>query len=260
MPAYLSDLFGTRFVSAIHARERRALRRGELRYLGATMSAKKSKKSTTSKKKKSATTSAPFPFLGQGDAEYFEWFEMWVWFKEPIPKAKQKAIVKDAPKLCALDAQWPSPELLWPSTGDQWIQRHLVEEYGSKAAKKKVAAFWKRLEEDESLSHWDGDDDEMIAMGDETKKFNADIEAWLLRLHAKHPILFVARGEDGEAGGTKLGAWHKKSVDAFVKDVLPILVKLPKPKEDDLRRAAIGTALAYVDPKLIPAKFQKLDD
>ncbi len=203
------------------------------------------------------TKTIPFPFLGQGDAGYFEWFEMWVWFKEPIAKTKHKLIVKDAPTLCALDAKWPSAELLWPSTGDQWIQRHLVEEYGSKAAKKKVAAFWKRLDADPDASQWDGDDDEMIAMGGETSKLNADIEAWLLRLHAKHPILFAARREDGEAGGTKLGAWHKRSVDAFVTDVLPVLTKV-KLKKEDMRRSAIACALSFIDAARVPAKLKKI--
>jgi hypothetical protein len=44
----------------------------------------------------------------------------------------------------------------------------------------------------------------------ETEKLNADIERWLLQLHRKHAILFAARREDGEAGGTKLGAGTKR--------------------------------------------------
>ena len=81
----------------------------------------------------------PFPFFGQGDAGYYEWFEMWVWFVDPVPVAKRAALVKLAPKLCRLDAQWPNGELLWSSTGDQWIQQHLVAEYGTAVAKKKMA-------------------------------------------------------------------------------------------------------------------------
>lgn len=148
-------------------------------------------------KKAPAAKVPAFPFFGAGDAHYFEWFEMYVWFAEPIPKAKRAAIVKLAPALCQLDAQWPSDELLWASTGDQWIQQHLVGEYGTAKAKKRMADFQKRVEEDGDP--WGGDSDEMLAMGDEEQRFNQDIDAWLVKLDAVHPILFVARGEDAEA-------------------------------------------------------------
>ncbi len=71
--------------------------------------------------KKKTKTTAPFPFLGQGDAEYYEWFEMWIWFEKPVPPKERKALLRGAPRLCVLDAQWPNATLLWASTGDQWI-------------------------------------------------------------------------------------------------------------------------------------------
>jgi hypothetical protein len=196
--------------------------------------------------------STPFPFLGQGDAEYYEWFEMWIWFEEPVPKSARKALMKGAPRLCAMDAQWPDPSLLWASTGDQWIQMHLVDEYGTKAAQKKMHAAMAKEDPD------DDDLDDMIAMGGETKKFNADIEKWLLALHAKRPILFAARREDGEAGGTKLGAWHKKSIPLFRERVAPVLAKLRGVKKDDLRRAPIEIAVEYVGERNVPPAVRKL--
>ncbi len=194
----------------------------------------------------------PFPFLGQGDAEYYEWFEMWVWFAEPLPKSARKALMKGAPRLCAMDAQWPDASLLWASTGDQWIQMHLVDEYGTKAAQKKMHAAMAKEDPD------DDDLDDMIAMGGETQKFNADIEKWLLALHAARPILFAARREDGEAGGTKLGAWHKQSVPLFRERVVPILAKLRGVKKDDLRRAPIEIAVEYVGERNVPPTVRKL--
>jgi hypothetical protein len=219
-----------------------------------------SKKKAAPSKKKAAPSKkakvelAPFPFIGQGDAEYYEWFEMWIWFEEPVPKAQRRALLQGAPRLCTLDAQWPHPALLWASTGDQWIQQHLVEEYGTKAAKAKMSKAMQKQEEDEDFD--DDDLDDLLACGGETKTFNADIERWLRAMHDKRRILFVARREDGEAGGTRLGRWHKESVAMFSERVMPALEALakgPALAADDYRRAPIAIALEYLGGKVKPA-------
>ena len=201
------------------------------------------------KPKPKSKLEVPFPFLGQGDAEYYEWFEMWIWFEQPVPKAQRKAVLKDAPVLCKMDATWPNASLLWASTGDQWIQQHLIEEYGSKASNKKRSRASAKREADE-----DPDDeflDDMIAGDGETSAFNADIERWLRALHARRPILFAARREDGEAGGTQLGPWHDASLKLFSERVIPKLEPLAKTKvkADDLRRTPISIALEYLGDK-----------
>jgi hypothetical protein len=183
---------------------------------------------------------------------------MFIWFASPVPKAKRKALLRGAPRLCVIDAQWPDGSLLWASTGDQWIQQHLVEEYGTAAAKKKMAKAMKKKTNDEDMD--DDDLDDTIAMGDEQSKFNADIEKWVIALNAKQPILFVARREDGEAGGTKLGKWHKESVAMFKEHALPVLAKLKGVKADDLRRAPIAIAIAYVGEKNVPSAVRKLGE
>jgi hypothetical protein len=203
----------------------------------------------------------PFPFMGQGDASYYEWFEMWIWFEKPVAPKDRKPLLKGAPKLCARDAQWPNASLLWASTGDQWIQQHLVDEYGTAAAKKKMAKAVAKRDADEELD--DDDLDDTLAMGDEHEQFNADIERWLLALHAKRPILFAARREDGEAGGTKLGAWHKKSLPMFRERVLPVLEELAKKstlKEEDHRRTAISIAIEYLGEATVSPAVRKLRD
>jgi len=217
---------------------------------------------TTSKKPAAKSAKFPFPFFGQGDAEYYEWFEMFVWFASPVPKAKRVGLVKMAPKLCRLDAQWPTAELLWPSTGDQWIQQHLVETYGTTAAKKKMKKAL-ALEEADREGDGDGDDDyldDLLAMGGETKQFNADIEKWLLALHAKQPILFAARREDGEAGGTRLGAWHSASLKRYADAVQPGLEAFAHKKlaPDDLRRSAISIVVNYVGAKNVKPAIRRL--
>jgi hypothetical protein len=157
-----------------------------------------------------------------------------------------------------IDAQWPDGSLLWASTGDQWIQQHLVEEYGTAAAKKKMAKAMKKKLADEDMD--DDDLDDTLAMGGEEAKFNKEIDMWLVALNAKQPILFVARREDGEAGGTKLGAWHKASIPMFETRVVPVLAKLKGVKEDDLRRAPISIAVHYVGQKKVPPAVRKLCD
>jgi hypothetical protein len=204
---------------------------------------------------------APFPFLGQGDAHYYEWFEMWIWFAEPVPRARRKELLADAPPPCALDAQWPDPSLLWASTGDQWIHQHLIETYGTKAAK---ARNTRALARQAAGGGDDGDDDyldDLIAGGEE-QVFNAHIERWLHAMHAKRPILFAARREDGEAGGTQLGRWHAASRQLFLDRVAPALAPLAKAKlaADDLRRAPIAIALSYLDAKSVPPAIRKLGE
>jgi hypothetical protein len=215
------------------------------------------KKKPAKKAAKAKAAKFPFPFFGQGDAEYYEWFEMWVWFASAVPKAKRAALVKMAPALCRLDAQWPAAELLWPSTGDQWIQQHLVAEYGTAAAKKKMKAATAKQEEDP----YGGDDDDLddlLAMGGESKQFNADIEKWLLALHAKQPILFAARREDGEAGGTRLGAWHKASLGMYAAIEPTLEAAAKKLKQDDHRKSAISIVVNYVGDTKVKPSIKKL--
>ncbi len=201
-----------------------------------------------------------FPFFGQGDAGYYEWFEMWVWFVEAVPANRRKRVLADAPRLCTLDAQWPHPTLLWASTGDQWIQQHLVEEYGTKAAiqrMKKAAAHHDAVLEGEAEDDDDDYLDDMIAGGGETAKLNADIERWLTALHARQPILFAVRRQDSEAGGTKLGAWHTWSVGAYPTSVQAALAVVTRRKlgKKDLRSTPIALVLDYVGAdKVTPPK------
>jgi hypothetical protein len=193
-----------------------------------------------------------FPFFGQGDAGYYEWFELWVWFVDPVAPKLRKRVLADAPRLCTLDAQCPHPTLLWASTGDQWIHQHLVEEYGTKAAKKRMA---KAAAHHEAVLDGKAEDDDedylddLLALGGETAKFNTDIERWLIALHARQPILFVARRQDTEAGGTKLGAWHEWSVATYPERVQGALAALKKLGKDDLRRTPIALVLDYVGAK-----------
>lgn len=205
----------------------------------------------------------PFPFFGQGDAGYYEWFEMWIWFREPVPASRRSALLSDAPAPCARDAQWPHAALLWASTGDQWIHQHLIEAYGTKERIVGMRAEHERQESGDELDFEDDEDEERLVATlatVEVPKFNAHIEQWLRSMHAKVPIAFAVRRQDSEAGGTRLGPWHRDSVSRFAADVLPAFEALSRkpPKMNDMRREAIGLVLDYVGEKTVSPAVRKL--
>jgi len=230
----------------------------------ASKSKPKSKPKSPPRSKPKSPSAAPFPFLGQGDAGYYEWFELWIWFAAPVPRARRKDLLKDAPPPCTLDAQWPDPSLLWASTGDQWIQQHLIETYGTKAARAKHVKALARQAAGEGGDGGDLDDDDLddLIAGPEVDVFNAHIERWLRSMHGKRPILFAARRQDYEAGGTRLGTWHTASVALFRERVAPALAPLAKQKlaKGDLRRAPISLALDYVGADTVPPAIRKLGE
>ena len=211
--------------------------------------AKKTKPAKQAAKPKQ--TAAAFPFFGAGDAGYFEWFEMWVWFAAPVPKAKRTAIKKLYPKVGGIE--WPHDYLLWASAGD--VQGQLVAAYGSAKAKQRFADYRKKLDEDEDADPWGGDSDEMIAMGGESKQFNQDLEAWLAAIHATHPILFAARRQDHEAGGTKLSKWHTRSLEQYpdVESRIHAALAAKPLGEDDGRKTALWIAATYAGDDKISA-------
>jgi len=99
-----------------------------------------------------------------------------------------------------------------------------------------------------------------LAVGDEEQQFNAEIDAWLVKLHERQPILFVARHEDGEAGGTKLSAWHKASLARW-KEIEPKVhaaLAKRKRKRDDLRIAPIRIAAHFVGLGKVAAQTRVL--
>ena len=217
---------------------------------------KPAKKKPATKKPKPAAPD--FAFFGQGAAGYFEWFEMWIWFRDPLDDATRARLVKIAPKLCARDAQWPHPQLLWASTGDQWIHQHLINEYGTADAKAALQRVLKYQEE--SGDPWGtGDEDEEAAFAGskELAQFNTDIETWLVAMNELQPILFAARREDAEAGGTRLGAWHQKSVASFETAVRPSLeaVAGEPPGNAGMRASPISLVIGYVGADKVSPAF-----
>jgi hypothetical protein len=149
----------------------------------------------------------PFPFLGEGAAGYFEWGEILVWFVKPVPVRARGAVKRAIPEPFRGDLTWQGP-VLYAGNGDQFIQFHIATAYGGVEQDED--------EDDEDDEHGFGDLRDVYATTAQLKQFERDLGTWLRALHEVHPIAFVARREDQEAGGTRFGAWHRWSVQPEV--------------------------------------------
>jgi len=197
----------------------------------------------------------PFPFFGSGNASYFEWFEMWIWFEKPVPAKARARLLKKAPGPCKQDASWPLPNLLWAANGDQFIGLHIINAYPD------------AVDPAAGPEGADDDDDDLearfiFASGAQEQAFNHGIESWLQEMHKTHPIMFAARAEDAEAGGTQLDVWHAQSVAEAAK-LLPLFEAQVGDKNEHARypiTLAVSYAMkAGTMPPLSPALAAWLD-
>lgn len=193
----------------------------------------------------------PFPFLGEGAAGYFEWGEILVCFVRAVSVKARAAVKRGIPEPFRGSVTWEGP-LMYAGNGDQWINFHITQAYPGEG---------EEGDEDDDEEGF-GDLRDIYPSHAQSERFEADINAWLLRLHTRHPIAFVARREDGEAGGTKLGKWHRWSAGQFVARVLPFLEPFPGPA-DSTRAYANRVALALIEdsaPEVfaaLPARYRK---
>ena len=218
-----------------------------------TAARKTTKKSTAKKttarksaaKKTTKPARYPFPFVGAGLASYFEWGGLYVWFEDPPPRTARAQLLKKIPEPFRHDAEWGG-SVLHASSGDQFTNLHVCSAYGKLGDP----------DDDE-----DGDDFEGFGVGQpfpneaQSKAFEADINTWLHALHRKHPIAFVARREDSEAGGTRLDAWHRWSLTRFADVILPRVEEHIRKPGHKLENWAVHEALGLaIDAELaLPA-------
>lgn len=166
--------------------------------------AKKPAKATPAKAKAKATpaqaaaaapeSGIPFPFIGAGEASYFEWADLHIYFtREPTPAERTK-IAKTVP----------------PPIGDvAWKGRHLYLSSEQGVGRQIQAAYSKPPKQPTSLTTTSRF---KIPDGPKLSRFNADTERWLLEAHGIVPILAAYRRQDWEAGGTTLSPWHHQSL------------------------------------------------
>jgi hypothetical protein len=136
----------------------------------------------------------PFPFFGAGDASYFEWADLHIYFARDPKPAEKKALTKTVPPPIG-DVEWNGRHLYLSS--DQGVGRQIQAAY-SKPKKQPTSLTW--------ASRF------KIPDGPKLSAFNADTERYLLEAHDIVPILAAYRRQDWEAGGTQLSQWHTLSL------------------------------------------------
>lgn len=139
-----------------------------------------------------------FPFIGAGDASYFEWAEVFVCFERVPTTAEAARIEQRVPVPLRDSIRWTGPVVAVAS--QQGVGRWIAAAYAEAPASPAELTTQSRFQ---------------VAPAAAYATFNDDIEAWLVAAHAVAPILVAYRREDHEAGGTRLSDWHRASVPAL---------------------------------------------
>lgn len=141
----------------------------------------------------------PFPFVGAGEAQYFEWAEVHVVFERSPTRVEQAAITATVPPPLTDSVDFDDSFLMVAS--DQFAHATIAETYEADPGDAGLEE-----ESDEDFGRF------FFAASSQVTKFNADTERWLKEAHAICPILVAFRAEDWEAGGTELSKWHDWSI------------------------------------------------
>jgi len=166
-----------------------------------------------------------FPFVGAGDASYFEWAEVLVRFEREPTAAERRAITKDIPSPIG-DVTWTGP--LLSAASEQGVGRLIRAAYAVPKKPPKGLVMQNRFAQ---------------AGPTADARFNAHIEAWLDAAHAVVPVLIAYRRQDLEAGGTRLSAWHQESMKKLPR-VLEALAKHAQAEDADLGARLLRAAEA----------------
>jgi hypothetical protein len=174
------------------------------------------------------TEGIPFPFIGAGDASYFEWADLHIYFARDVKPADKPKLEKTVPPPIG-DIDWTSKRHLYLSS-EQGVGRQIQAAYAKKPTKPTSLTTTSRFK---------------MADSPKLSRFNEDIERYLLEIHAVVPILVAFRRQDWEAGGTQLSPWHTASL-AHAKDVLAVL---KADKDDSLEYMTRGIAAEVEEAK-----------
>lgn len=146
----------------------------------------------------------PFLFVGAGDAGYFEWADIYVYFVEPPGPAERAAIAKLVPPPYAETIEWDG-NILYCSSG-QFVNLLIASSYESTDGEPEPSDFFG-----------------MTPTTSQLDAFEKDTVRFLREAHERSPIAFALRREDFEAGGIELDAWHDWSARQIPERVLPLL-------------------------------------
>ena len=181
----------------------------------------------TSKNKKSLTAGS-FPFFGAGFANYFEWADLSLRFKQAPDKTQVQQISAAAP--APLKAGEAIGRMMTFGS-EQFVNMYIEEAYatGEGAEASGDPSFYVSVEA--------------------ANAFEDDIERWLKEVHRICPIEFVFRAEDEEADGIEFSSWHEESllqVPALIQDwEQDPYTYTQLPEEKELFESAVGGIFDY---------------
>ncbi|AWS46040.1 hypothetical protein [Streptosporangium sp. 'caverna'] len=147
----------------------------------------------------------PFPFFGAGEADYYMWAEVHVRFGREPTSSQREVIVGTVPAPLRTAVDWCEGRQLLAASG-LFLHGSVIRAYAATG------------DEPDRI----GEDGWLYAAPSRIAALNADIEAWLIRIHDECPILAAYRAEDPDSGGTRLSPWHDWSL-ARLPGLLPEL-------------------------------------
>jgi hypothetical protein len=160
----------------------------------------------------------PFPYVGSGVAEARRAMECWLCFRDEVPPGARKQVERGIPG---------------PLTGYlRWFERVLVFGNDDDSLQEAVRATYDGL----------AGGIRKVKPGVPSRKmwraFNADLDGWLLGVHARHPIALFVKPIEPDA--TSADAWHDWSCEHIPDLALPTIAELGEPHAD------VGDYLAQV--------------
>ena len=151
----------------------------------------------------------PFPYVGSGIAAARKTMSCWACFDPPVPVSVRAQLVAGIPAPLAESIAWDGRVLQFGHDSDslQWVVRahyaHVVDPDDDHEADPELPsdAMW--------------------------KAFNAELDAWLLRVHAQHPVALFVKPIDEEYQ-TEVDDWHAWSCEQIPTRALPLVTGLGK--------------------------------
>ena len=176
---------------------------------------------TTKTKTAVSTPSYPAPFLGEGDAGYFESAGLTLVFSRPVTPSEKKRISALLPMPLAELVGWSeSNRILDAGNDDQFIHLHIQSAYptGKERARGKstLKNFRPTRSEEASATQLD--------------HFEDETRAFVREAHAIVPLTIALRDEDLEGGGTSFGPWHtwsEKNVGSALDSLAALVARKP---------------------------------
>ncbi len=175
--------------------------------------------------RKAGSQRFPFPFVGAGNARYFEWAEILVRFVAAPTKSTRAAIETGVPSPLGM-IEWKKDLLVVSS--QQFVQCDITAAFGSGTKPRR-----------RTRRH--------LASSEAVDAFNAEIEEWLRAADALAPVLVAYRRRDAEAGGTDLSRWHTWSLKQAATFMPAFAAAVRSKRESPARLMAKGILLELLD-------------